>query len=120
MANQFQTKQFKKLFQTWNRRLERSGFEDVEDFKQPEPLLRRWTNTRMSHFTQDEVEDLKVYFARAREVLLTHKFKNKQERRIWELHSEGFFDKEIARELKITRHRAVTTVRRIKDANGIV
>lgn len=123
MSNPFKTEKFKAEFKRWNKRLEKSGFEDAEDFSLEEPLLRQWSSVFRDKAECKERKGNGAgvfdFFQKCRDVLEIYKFKNTRERKIWALYSEGAYEKEISRALKITRYRVVTTIKRIKQQNGI-
>lgn len=123
MPNQFKSKEFKDQLKVWNKKLKKSGFEDAENFDLDEPQLRQWSNVFRfrAECKERKGNDLGVFefFQLARDVLETYKFKNQRERKIWALYSEGAYEKEISRMLKITRYRVTTTIRKIKQDNGL-
>lgn len=90
--NPFETREFRRLFEEWNKRLKEDGFEDAEDFTLKDPELKVWHSFRFKQ-RHDERE---TYFELA-QGLLTGEFKFKTDvtRRVWELHSQGKSVREI-------------------------
>ncbi len=96
----FKTSKFKALKDKWYKKLEKSGFEDIEDNKYEEPKLKAY------HYLRFKVVEPSVHAARAkyyencRGVLANHRFQSPLYRRIWELHTEGLSLREIESEIK--------------------
>lgn len=111
MSSLLKTKKLKKLKELWDRKLAKSGLEDIEDGHPEEPLLIRWHSSdfkraRVRHTFHAKQE----YFVQAEHFLNEYKFQNKRERRIWELHSKGLSLREIA---KLVRANKDSTVHKV-------
>jgi len=98
--NPFRTKKFKELQERWYKKLEKSGFEDVEDMTLNEPLLKNWDNFRYRKVTPEEYESRTRYYSNCRDVLNTYPFERAIHRRIWELHTEGLSLRQIEKTIK--------------------
>lgn len=95
------TQEFIKLQAKWYRRLEASGFDDIESTgDNGEPLeklkpdaIRTSMNARMSLASFQAKEE---YYRLAGQFLYSHRFKSKFERAVWEKHANGVTYKKIA------------------------
>lgn len=94
-----QSKQLKKLQQTWQRKLERSGFEDVE---RPNGTLKNYDSYRLRemNMTGDVLQARQRYYELARHFYNDHTFETSLEKEVWRLHSEGVTYKEIVKAIK--------------------
>jgi hypothetical protein len=95
------SKEFKALQSKWYRKLEKEGFEDVED---GEKYLKQYH----SHYFQDHYKvngftSKQRYFQLASHFLHDHQFPSKTDRKIWEMHSEGATLIEIQQVTKISK-----------------
>ena len=117
----FKTAKFKKLQSSWYKKLKTKGFEDQE---KGEIGLKQYSgvqSTDVSYESTSGIGDHEkyVYYSQARAFLTNHKFKNKKERKIFELHSEGLGVRVIAVVLKSYRRKVHETLQRlIKEMNG--
>lgn len=117
------SKNFKNLQVKWYSKLKKSGFEDQEH---DEEHLKQYSGK--TGIKDDQLrsgltalgETYKYnYYLKAREFLDTFKFKNKTERKMWELHSEGIGIRVIANKLKTYRRKVHETLQRlVKVMNG--
>lgn len=118
-------KKLQKLQAKWYKKLERTGFVDQERVKYGEHYLKEYSG-KLSDRHEDGSPDRSLesipgigqthrfnYYQRCREFLLEYKFKNKTERKIFELHSEGISIRDIATELKTYRDKVHKTIRRL-------
>lgn len=120
------TKQFKTLEKKWYARIEKSGFEDIEH---DEVNLKQFSGVT-STYRKDgssKIEDWAEwgksvpikehwkteYYSRCRQFLHEYKFKNKTDKKIFEMHSEGLGERVIAAELKTYRRKVQETLKRI-------
>lgn len=106
---------FKKLQEKWYSKLSKKGFDDIE---QDESKLKQWSETyfKKGNLNQSNITVVTAklaYYAMCRSFLETHKFKNKIERRMFEMHSEGLGVRVIAVEMKTYRRKAHETVQRL-------
>ncbi len=99
----FKTKEFAELKAEWDKKLEKSGFEDIEtpkgDLKDSHAAFFE------SHYNQTDAFAKEQYYRQAGFFLYEHKFKTELERRIWELHVEGIGIREIVKVLKKRDHK---------------
>lgn len=107
---QYDTPEFKKLFQEWNKRLELTGHTEIEDFKHPDIPLKRWHGQDFkAKFKSPEVFMAKAqYFQQATELLNTFKFSSKKDRIVWRLHSEGYTISEVSAVCKKNKMKKVS------------
>lgn len=103
------TKRFKVLEKRWYAKLTKRGFEDVEH---DEKNLKQFSGTTSTHRADgsSKIEDWAEwgksisiadhwkteYYSRCRQFLNEFKFKNKTEKKIFEMHSEGIGRRVIA------------------------
>ena len=90
----YQTKKFKHLSKKWASKLERSGFEDIED---GENYLKSWESFQGRLVNNAYVESKSEYYRMARQFLEGHTFKTKKEKKIFEMHTEGLGYRKIAK-----------------------
>ncbi len=106
MANPFKTKAFQKLFQKWNKKLEKQGHEEIEDFTLTDPPLKCWHNSKWKQV--ESFEETVLYYQLASELLCHFEFENRTHRRIWDLHCQGLSVRQVA--LKVNRKKFTKTV----------
>lgn len=121
------TAKFKKLQDKWYKKLEKSGFLDAE---QDEVHLKHHSGKtriagdeeglRLGGLTLDHPALISIgatnkynYYLRCREFLGEFKFKNKMERQVFEMHSEGLGERVIAKNLKTYRTKITTILKRL-------
>lgn len=99
MSSPFKTKEFLTLQAKWNKKLEKSGFEDIET---KDGLLKGISHADFfkAHYNQIDAQAKEEYYRNAGYFLYEHKFKTELERKIWELHVEGVGIREIVKILK--------------------
>lgn len=87
----------RQLKEFWYQKLKEEGFKDIEDVNSKHEFLIDWHSIHFQFkFTPQEFLERQRYFQMSREFLITHKFKNKRDKIIWALHSEGHSIREIA------------------------
>jgi hypothetical protein len=79
------SKKFQALQAKWDKKLKESGFEDAE---QRDGNLKWWSLDRHA-FVKDRDAAKEEYYRLAGHFLYDYKFPTEEERRVWELHSEG-------------------------------
>lgn len=85
------TPEFKELNDKWQKKLEKSGFEDIEQGYEPNRYLKRWDSTWFTnrrHGAQGTLEQM-TYFQECTRFLNEYKFENALDKQIWACHSEG-------------------------------
>lgn len=80
------SKEFKKLQETWDNKLKRSGFQDIE---QRDGHLKTWSTQFVLDHSDSQIEAKQEYYRAAGHFLHEYKFTHPAERRIWELHCAG-------------------------------
>jgi hypothetical protein len=102
----YETPEFMKLNEKWAKKLEKDGFEDIEEFNSPKELLKSWHNMRFAAKNNpDMLNETRDYYLAATNLLNTFTFKNNRDRKIWTMHSEGITERRIAEKLRITNWR---------------
>ena len=117
MKKKKQNKQLARLIKEWDEKLKQSGFKDIEDRRKD--TLKSWAGTSYLVFNKDQEKKIvpkkdygystlawkqsqAEYFRLAGHILHEASFKSEQHRLIWEAHSEGLSQQEIAKKLKLT------------------
>src|SRR5216683_5209918 len=96
------TAKFKQLQSKWYKKLKDKGFEDIE---QDETRLKKWSETYFTKGNLSQSHPVAVnakldYYNMCRSFVENHSFKNKTEKRMFEMHAEGTGIRVIAKELK--------------------
>lgn len=107
-----QDPKFQKLQAKWYKKLKDKGFEDIE---QDEARLKKWSET---FFTRGDLSQSNVtivtakldYYHMCRHFLNEYKFKNKTEKIMFEMHTEGLGVRVIAKKLKTYPQKVQTIV----------
>lgn len=95
------SKEFLELKSKWYKKLEKSGFEDIE---QDDEALKKWSNSIGRHESQrNKIPSIETYYRLAGQFLYDHKFKSKKENIVWKLHSEGLSIRAIVEFVKSKR-----------------
>lgn len=112
--NPFSTDKFKKLRAEWDLKLEQSGFKDIEDgdeeFTDHKSLCD--LNQRI-HFKAGIKELTESYWDWACAALYHSAFKSPRDKRIWELHTQGFSCTKISIEVGLERSWCTRKILRI-------
>lgn len=106
MENPFQSDHFKKLQKKWYEKLEKAGFEDIERSDHETPFLHVWHSTHFfKTYSVEEVQEREAYYRMTREFYWSYAdFKNKTEKEIWRLYTEGLSRRQIADRLERQRY----------------
>lgn len=101
-------KQFRELQKEWYDRLEKEGFEDIENSS---GLPKQWAlNFFRNEFNQIRYEATVEYYSKAQRLLHRYSFRNDIDKRIWELHCEGLTVREISLRIKTYKKSMVHNV----------
>jgi len=113
MTTPFDTKKFKSLKATWDKKLALSGFEDIEN---PDGSLKATTDSRTIKNALKGKEERETYYSIARELLNSNIFANFEThyRLVWELHCEGIGVRTIAKKLNVTSYKVESTIIKLK------
>lgn len=99
------------LQKIWYKKLEKSGFEDIE---QDDDNLKVWSSVFFLRNSPEQIQAKQAYYQMATNFLEEHKFKTRREEIIWTYHSEGISYRDISKLLKRVRitlsHTAVQNV----------
>ncbi len=101
---------FKKLQAKWNKKLEKSGFIDIEDETE---RLKSWSIRWRTKKRLNEAKARQPYYELATQFLSEYEFESNLDQIIWEYHSNGLSIREIAdtlKKVKIGRHQTRNTV----------
>lgn len=93
MSKFWQEASFKKLLATWDKKLEKSGFNDKE---QSDGNLKEWHSLRFQpQYYVDSIPARTKYYRMAGNFLHEYSFSTELEKTIWKMHSEGCSFEEI-------------------------
>lgn len=115
--SQFKTKAFLKLKKTWYKKLEKSGFDEIEDVDSPKEMLKSWHSYKFnpnSSWLDQQIAAKRTYFENAAWFLDNHCFDTSLEKRIWACHAEGLSYRETAQKLKIKEGRIYRRLAKLK------
>lgn len=92
------TPSFKALQNKWYQKLKEEGFKEIEDTDSPKEFLKSWHSHYFFHrYSADEIQEGQDYFRMCDDFYWRYaSFKNKTEKEIWRLHSEGYSRRKIA------------------------
>lgn len=115
-------KAFLKLQQQWYKKLEKAGFQDIEEFNSPNEMLKRKHNNDFRSRRVEQVYSTQLgYFYKAGHFLTNYSFGTALDRAIWAAHADGLSYREIADKLKTNRdkvHKAVIRLKKVMLANN--
>lgn len=101
----------KELQDVWYKKLEKSGFQDIE---QDTDNLKVWSSVFFLRHSPEQIQAKQAYYQMASNFLEDHEFKTRREEIIWSYHSEGISYRDISKLLKKVRiklsHTAVQNV----------
>jgi hypothetical protein len=101
-----QTEDFKRLQSKWYKKLAKEGFSDIENEKDLKVLHSTWFHARHKEKNIHETHNAKrEYFRLAGIFLHVHEFASDLEKTIWELHTDGFYLREIATKLRTKQNK---------------
>lgn len=106
-------KQLLKLQQKWYKKLERSGFKDIESPLKPGQPLKHWDSIdfQLDH-TAESFTERQRYYELAGQMLHDFQFKSKAHKKIWEMHSKGESLSNISERVKLHRNTVYRIIRR--------
>lgn len=103
----YQTREFIKLQKAWQKRLERSGFCDIEP-KEGAPMPES-INIRREVKRPERLLSLQEYYSQASKFYWDYRFKTERDKKIWLYYSEGKTMREIAVLMRFKSHTPVFT-----------
>lgn len=119
--SQFNNPKFKKLQNTWYKKLEKSGFEDIEDHRTKDEKLKSWHSMRffLNYESGTRWRAKETYFQNALWFLENYCFDTSKDKRIWACHAEGLSIRETAKKLNYSRTIVFRAIKRLRSAmNG--
>ncbi len=96
---------YEKLRAIWYKKLEREGFNDIE---QDEDNLKSWSSQFKRKVSLDSWQAKAAYYYMAESFLNDYKFESRVERIIWEYHANGISIRDIVKllqKVRIKRHK---------------
>jgi hypothetical protein len=122
----YETAEFKKLKKEWDKKLESSGFEDIEKNDTDNIITNQIIKTGENIYQNyiDFVEDAGLdYYQYCHQILREFPFKRELDRVVFEMYTEGKTEREISKSLQnlnlkpITQQAINLLIRRILDQN---
>lgn len=108
LTDPFNSKRFKNELSTWNKKLERTGFRDIEDrrgnLKSPDRRTIAFDNR----------EKILHFFRTLDWLMVCYPEMPRFERRVMELYSHGLFTKQIVRKVKASDKHVRNVIKRYK------
>lgn len=89
--------EFKALQARWYQKLSDKGFKDIE--YDEDHLRKHHAEKFLDEYDEIRFNARTEYYQMASDFLNTHKFKNRRQRVIWELHADGMAIREIVRNM---------------------
>lgn len=97
--SQFKSKEFRNLQKDWYKKLANTGFEDIEDTSSQNEFLKSWSS---------EINETgQEYYYMAEHFLSEYSFQDDDEKLIWEMHTNGKSERDIAIAFKRRRKRGL-------------
>lgn len=116
LSNPYRTKEFKELFDHWNKKLVESGHDEIENFnRRQDPILKRYHTLKLNERDIDDILEREAYHRAARHFIYEYKFESDEDKKIWELHTEGLSVRKIAKELIKGKSTICNIVRKIRN-----
>lgn len=100
-------KTLNQLYAIWDKKLKRSGFNDIEQRK--DENLKTWSSIFPLRHSTVSIYAKQEYYRAAGHFLYDHKFETPIQRRMWELHSQGVSIRHI---VKMLDKQNITTYKR--------
>lgn len=116
VSDPFKTKEFKLLKAKWDAKLAAKGFNDIESTRGNVSYLKVHECRKFHRREPQYYDETQEYFLRATHLLQTHKFGSVRERKVWELHADGWTVREIETKLKFYRngvHQVILKLRKL-------
>ena len=91
-------KTLNQLYAIWDRKLKKSGFNDIEQRK--DENLKIWSSKLPLQHAKEQIYAKTEYYRAAGHFLYDHRFETPVQRRMWELHAQGLSIVSIVKELE--------------------
>lgn len=115
----YKTEKFKRLESKWYKKLEQSGFVEIENKKNDTDYLKVWHSQYFQcKYTPDAFLRKQEYYHMTREFLHIHEFDSDKEKMIWEMHSQGLSLRKISTALRSKVCRIYKTIRSLSKKMG--
>jgi hypothetical protein len=88
-------KHLKELQEFWYKKLQETGFQDIENTSLPEPALVNFDSFKFRKSSHLIEEQKLAYYQKATELLDTYPFESELHKIIWSLHCQGFGKRRI-------------------------
>lgn len=105
----FNNPKFKKLSAQWEKRLKKSGFEDIEN---GDRLKRHDVDWFHNHIDNLKFQTTRDFYLQATKFLAKHDFQTKEHEHIWMLFSEGKTPKQIANHVTLQERQILRIITR--------
>lgn len=117
----YKTSAFKKLNDKWKKKLDKSGFDDIE---QDEDRLKLYHKDQFYRARANEqaggFEAKQDYYYLTTQFLNDYSFENKQDKKIWAEHDKGLSVPEIVKELNLTFGTVKKTITKLKKSMSVM
>ncbi len=108
-------KDFDKLQKVWYKKLEKSGFIDIEDTAVEHNPLKRWSSCDFRNKARARRYGPTLdYFTNATHFLHDNLWESEADKKIWALHAEGLSIREIAKKTRYKYRKVQETIVRVK------
>lgn len=88
----------KELTAKWYKKLEKSGFVDIEDVNSDKEFLKKWDSQYFKRrYTPETFYAKQAYYQNAQDVLAEYKFNNAVDKKLYEMHANGLSHADIAK-----------------------
>lgn len=114
-ASQGAANAFKQLRKAWYDKLAKAGFKDSENLNGTLKMYEADHFKVRAKRHPGQTIDREYYYTQATHFLNVHKFSSARERKIWELHANGAYYREIAKQLKISKSWVGKVVEKIRS-----
>ncbi len=105
------SKEYKALQATWDAKLKKSGFVDIE---QRDGNLKRWDGDKIPRRLSNLKFQVQAEFYRSAGMFLhEHTFVTSSEKNVWALFAEGLTVRDISKKLKKSKWNIHTTIQRL-------
>lgn len=114
------TPKFLKLQQQWYNKLKKKGFVDIEHDEDHLKLSsERFVVRNSGAYANPTLTSAKFeYYNNCRKFMSTYLFKNKREKEIFEMHTEGISIRDIATKTRLSRRKVHETIKRLVKEMG--
>lgn len=112
----FQTTEFKKLQRQWYKKLEKTGFQNIEDTQgRLTDHQSLYDLNQRVHFKDGIKEITEFYYSWAGQMVYHGKFKCRRDKMIWKYHADGLTGAEISKRMGLERTWINRIIQKVKS-----